>query len=314
MRTAGSALVLSLALLAGSCRNIHRGTETSVSTRPARVVQTRPSWYDLPADTWAELDAIEAWLVSPEAEVATAWRADACWKLGNGLIRRATEAEDPDARSLRLNKGKHYLRRFLAEASLEDARRRLAETTLEAQVPVGLRTARKPAGLVPRSEWSGGMKPNPNKMTRHERAFERITVHHSATEARTTSPKGILRYHLMDKGWGDVGYHYLIDAEGTIYEGRSLTYQGAHAGNHSATGQNLNPGRIGVCLIGDYDKGPVPVRAWWALERLLGELMDIHGLDGCNVEGHKHAGASTECPGEFLGRRLEEWKRKRGCR
>src|SRR5262249_47022704 len=51
--------------------------------------------------------------------------------------------------------------------------------------------------------------------------------------------------HVNENRWGDIGYHFMIDRDGTIYEGRSLRYQGAHVSGH-------NPGKIGIAFLGDY--------------------------------------------------------------
>ena len=49
----------------------------------------------------------------------------------------------------------------------------------------------------------------------------------------------------MIAGWADVGYHYLVDKDGTIYEGRNIAIRGAHTQGH-------NTGSAGVCLLGDF--------------------------------------------------------------
>ncbi|MGB5810128.1 MAG: N-acetylmuramoyl-L-alanine amidase [Polyangiales bacterium] len=74
------------------------------------------------------------------------------------------------------------------------------------------------------------------------RAIEVLAVHHSASSNKI-DPATIRQWHL-DRGWDDVGYHYLIDYKGHVHVGRPLPFAGAHA-----KGSNSNS--IGVCVIGN---------------------------------------------------------------
>jgi len=84
------------------------------------------------------------------------------------------------------------------------------------------------------------------------RQINEIIVHCSATreawmDNRPTSEKvaEIRRWHVDGNGWRDIGYHYIIDRDGTVAEGRPLETVGAHCKGH-------NTGTIGVCLIGGH--------------------------------------------------------------
>ena len=58
--------------------------------------------------------------------------------------------------------------------------------------------------------------------------INKVIVHCTATpEGRHTTVKDVRRWHL-DRGWSDIGYHYLIYLDGTVHEGRSIEIQGAH--------------------------------------------------------------------------------------
>jgi hypothetical protein len=135
--------------------------------------------------------------------------------------------------------------------------------------------------------------------------------------------RAIYRFHAIDRGWGDIGYQFLVDAQGTVYEGRqtdtSLTtppgfdaygnsVQGAHVADH-------NSGNIGISLLGTYSSRRPSVLAQRSLERLLASLSVKTGIDptgwgwyargdasreyfGPNIIGHKHwPTAQTTCPG-----------------
>src|SRR5690606_5674904 len=88
----------------------------------------------------------------------------------------------------------------------------------------------------PRSDWRAA-EPLRREM-RPMGDVRRITVHHSATLVRSTTEgaavgaiRGIQRHHQQHNGWGDIGYHFLIDPAGRVWTGRGLEWQGAHAGD-----------------------------------------------------------------------------------
>jgi N-acetyl-anhydromuramyl-L-alanine amidase AmpD len=64
---------------------------------------------------------------------------------------------------------------------------------------------------------------------------------------RSTADKvqEIRRWHVQDRGWRDVGYHLLIDRNGTVANGRPLEQVGSHTKGH-------NTGTVGICLIGGH--------------------------------------------------------------
>ena len=78
-----------------------------------------------------------------------------------------------------------------------------------------------------------------------------MIVHHTVTRDPETDPKATLRaiyqYHAVSRGWGDIGYNFLIDQQGTIYEGRfgGDSVVGGHA-------LQYNWGSIGIAILGNY--------------------------------------------------------------
>lgn len=83
------------------------------------------------------------------------------------------------------------------------------------------------------------------------RKIAEIIVHCADTpEGRDDRAVDIKRWHLA-RGFNDIGYHYIIDLDGTIEPGRSTETEGAHC-----TGHNANS--IGICYIGGADKGMKP--------------------------------------------------------
>ena len=83
------------------------------------------------------------------------------------------------------------------------------------------------------------------------RAIKEIIVHCADTpEWRDDKAADIKRWHKA-QGWSDIGYHYVIDLDGTIEPGRPIETAGAHC-----TGHNANS--IGICYIGGCDKDMKP--------------------------------------------------------
>ena len=126
-----------------------------------------------------------------------------------------------------------------------------------------------------------------------------ITVHHTAmvSPAPGHAPemlREIQAMHQDDEGWADIGYHFLIDPGGEVWEGRPLAAQGAHAGNSES-----NRGNIGVCLMGNFETQTVPAGQAAALVRLLDTLREHFGLDRSAVQPHSRY-RSTACPGRYL--------------
>lgn len=84
------------------------------------------------------------------------------------------------------------------------------------------------------------------------RPINEIIVHCTATQAKwrandPTSKKvsEIKLWHTRDRGWKDIGYHYLIDRDGTVATGRPLDQVGAHVQGH-------NTGTVGISLFGGF--------------------------------------------------------------
>jgi len=148
--------------------------------------------------------------------------------------------------------------------------------------------------------------------------LEKFVVHHTDSEIRDMNGdyltdtrdyqamvRAIYYYHTISRGWGDIGYNYIIDPLGNIYEGRygGDRVIGAHA-------QCYNHGAMGIAIIGDYQNSEVPEPAMQALIWLVGKKAKEHGIDPdgssifrgkklFNIFGHKDV-RSTSCPGEKL--------------
>jgi len=119
---------------------------------------------------------------------------------------------------------------------------------------------------------------------------ERIVIHDTATPnsdpySAIARIQSIYRFHAVTNDWGDIGYNYLIDQDGKIYEGRlgGNGSRGAHAFN-SKMSENFNYGSIGIALIGSFASEPIKPIMQKSLERLVGWLSAINNIDPAQTQ------------------------------
>lgn len=80
------------------------------------------------------------------------------------------------------------------------------------------------------------------------RKIDKIIIHCSATpENRDIKTETIKSWHVKGRGWSDIGYHFVIELDGAVRDGRPLHRAGAHT-----KGENAHT--IGVCYVGGIDK------------------------------------------------------------
>jgi hypothetical protein len=141
-----------------------------------------------------------------------------------------------------------------------------------------------------------------------------LIVHHTAmgVEAPDSDWPALVRsiwnFHVLERGWADIGYNYLIDPNGVIYEGRSGgdNVIGAHF-------SGVNAGTMAVALLGDFTNAAPANDALNSLKEILAWKCDQRGLDPegrspheasqlilNTISGHRDGPKATECPGEAL--------------
>jgi len=134
-----------------------------------------------------------------------------------------------------------------------------------------------------------------------------IVVHHSAYYSN--DPKEIQELHMDKRGFADIAYHFLISADGTIYEGREIKIRGAHV-------QGYNTGSVGVVLFGNFNEAE-PSKAQLASLRALVDYLR-HTYEIGYLAGHRdypnQSPDGTECPGETLYPLLPAMAREMGMR
>ncbi len=156
-------------------------------------------------------------------------------------------------------------------------------------------------GALPRSRWATAAPITARLDPLGQTNIEHITVHHEGSSAvhfdglaQVQRRLDSIRLGHLSRAFGDIGYHFVIDRAGRVWEGRSLTYQGAHVKDH-------NYHNLGVMALGNFDEQS-PTQA--QLDRLVTVIKTARAT--CNVplsrlHTHQELGP-TRCPGLSLQR------------
>ncbi len=159
-----------------------------------------------------------------------------------------------------------------------------------------------PGFVITRSAWGAR---DPSRVCGSPHTPRYVTVHHTVTPTHDSISgaarvRGIQAYHIDSNGWCDIGYHFLVDSDGNVYQGRSSEQRtGAHAGG-------ANTDNVGVSFLGTFTSD-VPSDAMFSGgAQILAWLADAYAiaLDRSRVKGHREWG-STACPGDALYARLQ---------
>jgi hypothetical protein len=160
--------------------------------------------------------------------------------------------------------------------------------------------------------------------------LQKLIVHHTAGRNDDPNPAATIRAiyydHAVVRGYGDIDYNFLIDAQGRVYEGRRSR---EYAPGEAPTGEDLqgnvvrgshakyfNDATMGVVLLGNFTSVLPTTAARTALVNLLAWKAERHGIDPLgastytnpisglqqylyNISGHRNVNA-TACPGELF--------------
>jgi N-acetylmuramoyl-L-alanine amidase len=177
-----------------------------------------------------------------------------------------------------------------------------------------------------------------------------LVVHHTATDNdygdAEAEVRSIYAYHAVTQGWGDIGYHLLIDSSGQVYEGR-YGREPDDAGRREIVSENVvaghaldyNYGSVGIALLGNFQTREPGQAALGALVEALAFMAQRYGIDPTTsmsyvrargdgtalwrdrldaISGHRDC-IPTECPGNnvypllpTIRQRVEELLGERG--
>ena len=130
--------------------------------------------------------------------------------------------------------------------------------------------------------------------------------------------RGIYAYHTQSKGWSDVGYNFLVDRFGQIWEGRYGGVDRPVVGAHTL---GYNDDAFAMSAIGNFEVGRPPQAIIDAYARLFAWKLSLHGIDASStkqwvtskyfqaINGHRDAG-QTACPGKYLYARIPDIRRE----
>jgi hypothetical protein len=159
----------------------------------------------------------------------------------------------------------------------------------------------KASAIFSRASW-GASRSNPSEAMPHP---TRVTVHHTdgnrpeSLDGSIGEMRSIQAFHKHTNKWADIGYHFVIDASGRVFEGRPTEILGAHVGH-------ANWNNVGVAVMGNYDKQDLNEEQKGALKRLIAFLAVRYDGDVAHrdfIQGHMHYN-NTDCPGRNINRYL----------
>lgn len=155
-----------------------------------------------------------------------------------------------------------------------------------------------PLNAISRSTWANA-DPIPNRLNALG-GVRQITIHHEGWKTVWFDDVGntaarlelIRKSHINRMSAGDIGYHFIIDRSGRLWEGRPLQYQGAHVRNH-------NEHNVGIMVLGNFDFQDVSRPQVETLHRTVNTLMAGYRVPQSKVLTHQELNP-TRCPGKSL--------------
>ena len=234
----------------------------------------------------------------------------------------------------------HIIRRRLLGAGLAGAGAAAVGPRLitHAGVPLGdiepaTAIAVNAPAIITRAEW--GADESIGNKSREFSPLVKAIVHHTAIDETDPAAqvRGIQRAHVLTNGWFDIGYNFLVDREGRIYEGRwarDYLPGEAHSGEDltgnlvvGAHAESHNPGSVGIAILGNYSNAGASVTddSLAAVAKIIAWKFGPRSIDPygattytttsgktetfANICGHRDV-VSTDCPGDAMEPRLAQ--------
>ena len=325
MRYLVATLLAALAFPAGALAQDLSITTREVPLRPSRsTAAARPPVFNLVGVQWQGGGSVSFRTHAPGGRWSP-WRA------------AAPEAEDlPDPQSAEHRTGAWRIGNpwWVGSADAIQYRRHGVVSRLRASfvfspvraIPLRILSIAGSPAIVPRAAWRANEAIT--KAPTYADSLRYAVVHHTAgTNSYTAAEsaaivRGIQLYHVRSNGWNDIGYNFLVDKYGQVFEGRAGGVERAVIGAHAG---GFNTGSVGVAVLGNYAGGGISSAALAAIEKLLAWRLDLAHVDPLSslsslsngnerfaagtpvplraISGHRDTGF-TDCPGNGLYRQL----------
>ncbi|WP_177169283.1 N-acetylmuramoyl-L-alanine amidase [Thermoleophilum album] len=290
---------------------------------PARRVWLRARLAGGRWTPWARVDADDAEgpdLTSPEANKSLRHSLPA-WAGGADAVEVRADRPLLDGHLHFVTTGRSGLRAAVATVGSWVAR--IAAPLARLFSPSAAHADSQPA-IVPREQWAGDQC-RPRRSPAYG-TVKAAVIHHTVTlndYSPDEAPQIVLaicRYHVQSNGWNDIGYNFLVDRYGRIYEGRAGGVEAAVVGAHA---QGYNAQTTGIAELGTFDSDPQTEDGLRATAALIRWKLPIHGVPTSGtaqlesaggsesrytagtvvtaprVAGHRDLG-KTSCPGDAL--------------
>lgn len=175
-------------------------------------------------------------------------------------------------------------------------------------------SAARPA-IHSRAQWGAdeSLRADPPEYGEVRGAFVHHTVNaNDYTEADVPAMiRSMYLYHVRSRGWNDIGYNFIVDKFGGVWEGRHGGVDRAVVGAHT---YGYNDDAFAMSALGTYTDTPPSTRMLRAYQQLFAWKFTIHNIDPRRqvsydgeswpaIAGHRDA-AATACPGDALYRQL----------
>lgn len=154
--------------------------------------------------------------------------------------------------------------------------------------------------VLPRSAWTRAGVARPRDIYALG-GINRITIHHDgitptirayAMRDVATRIEQIRQSHVAGRGWADIGYHFVVDPAGRVWEARSTRYQGAHV-------KDQNENNLGILVLGNFEVQQPTQPQLAAVDRFVSQQITRYRVSMGRVRTHREI-AQTECPGRNL--------------
>lgn len=189
--------------------------------------------------------------------------------------------------------------------------------------------------VITRSQWGADESLAGSTVTNS--TVKAVMVHHTASTNSYDTQSGaaqqmrsIYAYHTKSLGWSDVGYNFVVDKFGNIYEGRKGSIDRAVRGAHSG---GFNVDTMGVSGLGNYDVTAPPAAMVDSISRVVGWKLGTYGVDPFATVSLTSAGGDTArypkgqtvrvntvaphrevnltaCPGRYLNDQMDTIRKK----